>query len=152
MGRSPCRWVLKGGLLQWQPWHKSPLAWLKLTLLLFLTPALFEEIIFRVLLLPYPTELNHFWPTIGAMVLSLLLFVAYHPLNAWLFYKAGRPLFFQPIFLALAALLGFGSTCLYWFTGSLWLITLFHWAIVVIWLLFLGGNAKLTHPKPELPA
>ncbi|MEB3161126.1 MAG: CPBP family glutamic-type intramembrane protease [Synechocystis sp.] len=134
----------KKGFLQWQPWQKSPITWLKLTLLLLLTPALFEEILFRVLLLPYPTELNRVWPTLGAMALSLVLFVIYHPLNAWLFYKAGRPLFFQPIFLSLATLLGFWATVLYWFTGSLWLITLFHWAIVAIWLLFLGGNAKLT--------
>jgi len=142
----------KWGFLQWQPWRKSPLAWLKLTLLLFFTPALLEEIIFRVLLLPYPTELNRFWPTLGAMTLSLILFVIYHPLHAWLLYKPGRPLFFQPHFLTLAALLGLGATILYWLTGSLWLITLFHWAIVVTWLLLLGGNAKLTPQKPALAA
>ncbi|MGA1622784.1 MAG: type II CAAX prenyl endopeptidase Rce1 family protein [Synechocystis sp.] len=133
----------KTGFLHWQPWQKSPVAWLRLTLLLWFTPALFEELIFRVLLLPYPTELNPFWPTLGAMALSLTLFVVYHPLNAGLFYRPGRPLFFQPMFLGLATLLGFWATVLYWFTGSLWLVALFHWAIVVIWLLFLGGNAKL---------
>ena len=142
----------KGGLLKWQPWQKSPLAWFKLTLLLFFPPALWEEIFFRVLLLPYPTEFNSLWPTLGTMAFSLILFVAYHPVNAWLFYKAGRPLFFQPVFLALAALLGFGATGLYWLTGSLWLITLFHWAIVVMWCLLFGGHAKLTPPKPKLSA
>lgn len=138
---------LKWGLLCWQPWAKPPWAWAKLTAFLFFMPALVEEIVFRVLIIPYPTGLNQFWPTVGLMALSLILFVAYHPLNARLFYHAARPLFFQFHFLALATLLGFGATVLYWLTGSLWLIALFHWAIVVVWLLLLGGNAQLSKAR-----
>jgi predicted Abi (CAAX) family protease len=111
-------------------------------------PALVEELVFRVIALPYPTGLNPFWPTVAAMGLSLVLFVLYHPLNALLFYPKGRGLFFQPIFLGLATLLGAIATVLYWQTGSLWLITIFHWLVVVVWLMALGGYAQLSN-NPE---
>lgn len=138
----------KFGLLRWQRWQESLGSGLKLIPALFLMPALVEELVFRVMALPYPTELNLFWPTAVAMGLSLVLFVLYHPLNAMLFYPRGRSLFFQPIFLALTALLGAIATALYWQTGSLWLIVIFHWLVVVVWLMMLGGYAQLIN-NPE---
>jgi predicted Abi (CAAX) family protease len=107
-------------------------------------PAILEEIFFRVLLLPYPTEklsiaILSFW-----IVVSLILFVIYHPLNAITFFPAGRKTFFNPIFLFSAALLGLICTSAYLKSGSLWLSAFIHWIVVVIWLIFLGGYDRLT--------
>ncbi|MBD2654326.1 CPBP family intramembrane metalloprotease [Synechocystis sp. FACHB-383] len=140
---------MKFGLLQWQWWEQSLGGSVKSILALFFLPALGEELVFRVMLLPYPTELNLFWPTLGAMALSLVLFLIYHPLNALLFYPRGRNLFFQPIFLALTGLLGIVTTALYWYSGSLWLITIFHWLVVTVWLMALGGYGKLAHQEAK---
>ena len=135
------------GLLRWQLWTGNPAAALRTLAFLFLMPALVEEIIFRVFLLPYPSILNSPTITVGAMLLSLGLFVAYHTLNALFFYPPGRPLFFQPLFLSLAALLGIGAIIVYWFTGSLWLTAIFHWLIVAVWILCLGGEQKIHSQK-----
>ncbi|MGP1385215.1 MAG: CPBP family glutamic-type intramembrane protease [Thainema sp.] len=115
----------------------------KLMLLLFLMPALLEELVMRVLLLPHPTEgvLPQTW--LIWSVISLVIFVVYHPLNALTFYPAGNPTFFQPIFLVLSGLLGLVCTVIYLQTGSLWLIAIAHWLVVVIWILWLGGYQKM---------
>lgn len=139
----------KFGLLQWQWWGQSLGGSMKSILDLFFLPALGEELVFRVMLLPYPTELNLFWPTLGAMLLSLVLFLLYHPLNALLFYPRGRNVFFQPIFLGLTGLLAVATTAIYWHSGSLWLIAIFHWLVVVTWLMLLGGYGKLAHQKAK---
>ncbi|HEY5141419.1 MAG TPA: CPBP family glutamic-type intramembrane protease, partial [Methylococcales bacterium] len=76
-------------------------------------------------------------------MLSLTLFVLYHPINALTLYKAGNPTLFQPIFLGLTALLGLTCTIAYLVTGSLWTISFIHWVVVVIWLFCLSGWAKL---------
>jgi len=106
-------------------------------------PALLEELVFRVLLLPSP----HDSPTLSQWLmwgtLSLILFIVYHPLNGWLFFRRGRELFQKPIFLTLAALLGIICTVSYAYSGSVWIPALIHWVIVVIWLLKLGGYEKL---------
>lgn len=115
----------------------------------FITPALAEEFVFRAILLPHPIE------RIGAIawlfwgLLSLLLFVLYHPLNARSFYRLGYPTFFNPIFLALAGLLGLACTIAYRLTGSLWAIAFIHWFAVSAWLFALGGKQKLEPQKPE---
>ena len=116
---------------------------LKLMLLLFFMPALLEELIMRVLLLPHPTEgvLPQTW--LIWSVISLVIFVVYHPLNALTFYPVGKPTFFQPIFLVLSGLLGLVCTVIYLQTGSLWLIAIAHWLVVVVWLLWLGGYQKM---------
>lgn len=115
----------------------------KLMLLLFFMPALLEELVMRVLLLPHPTEgvLPQTW--LIWSVISLVIFVVYHPLNALTFYPAGNPTFFQPIFLVLSGLLGLMCTVIYLQTGSLWLIAIAHWLAVVVWLLWLGGYQKM---------
>jgi len=108
-----------------------------------LTPAISEELVFRVLLLPHPTE------DIGAIAqwlwsaISLFLFVVYHPLNAFTFFPVGRKTFVDPVFLLLAALLGIVCTLTYQQSGSLWIPVAVHWLAVVVWLLLLGGYEKL---------
>ncbi|MEO0536528.1 MAG: CPBP family glutamic-type intramembrane protease [Cyanobacteria bacterium P01_A01_bin.123] len=113
--------------------------WLKLLIL----PALLEEVVFRVLLLPHPTEAvqPH---TLGIwLAISLALFVVYHPLNALTFYPTGKPTFFDPSFLTLAGLLGLTCSLVYLQTGSLWLPTLIHWIVVGVWVFGLGGYRRL---------
>ncbi len=80
-------------------------------------------------------------------VLGLGIFVAYHPLNAVTFYRQGNPNFFNPIFLSLTEFLGLACTIAYFFTGSLWIVTLLHWLVVVVWLFGLGGEQKLIEKK-----
>jgi len=116
---------------------------------LFFLPSLLEEIIFRVLLLPHPTEVLLPMTWLGWATLSLALFVLCHPLNALTLYPAGRPTFFQWPFLLLAGLLGVACTLAYGLTGSLWLVTLLHWLVVVLWLFYLGGQSLL-YPETKL--
>jgi predicted Abi (CAAX) family protease len=120
------------------PWWKTLLTVLRL----FFLPALFEETV-RVILLPHPSEgvSIPFWLFWGT--LSLSLYVAYHPLNARTFYRAGYPTFTRWPFLVLCTLLGLACTLLYAFTGSLLALVLFHWIVVVVWLFPLGGFGKL---------
>ncbi|MDX2229199.1 MAG: CPBP family glutamic-type intramembrane protease [Leptolyngbyaceae cyanobacterium bins.349] len=122
-------------------WHS-----LLLALRLFFMPALVEELIFRVLLLPYPSAGITGQRWLLWAIASLILFIAYHPFHAKTFYKQGDPTFFSPVFLSLTGLLGVACTIAYFFTGSLLTITLIHWVVVLVWLLFLGGMVKL-HPE-----
>lgn len=106
-------------------------------------PAMLEEIVFRSWLLPDPGDELFSDTYILRAILSLLLFIVYHPLNALTFFPQGRETFFDPVFLSLAAGLGIICTITYYQTGSLWLPVLIHWLTVVIWLLCFGGLAKL---------
>ncbi|WP_218776668.1 type II CAAX prenyl endopeptidase Rce1 family protein [Nostoc sp. T09] len=116
---------------------------LKILLICLFTPAITEEIFFRVLLLPHITEdvsrtKNWLWGCI-----SLAIFIVYHPLNALTAYPAGLPTFMNPVFLLQAALLGIICTIAYLQSGSLWPSVVMHWVIVVVWLVFFGGYEKL---------
>ncbi|MGA9381318.1 MAG: CPBP family glutamic-type intramembrane protease [Phormidium sp.] len=108
-----------------------------------LFPAISEELFFRVLFLPHPQENGTaatvwFWG-----IISLVLFVIYHPLNAVTFFPTGRKTFFNPVFLLLAAVLGIVCNIVYEQSGSLWLPVIIHWLVVVVWLVFLGGYKQL---------
>jgi predicted Abi (CAAX) family protease len=99
----------------------------------FLMPGLNEEILFRLMLLPHPTEplqpyTRNAW-TIGSWV----LFVLYH-VPPW------TPAFFKtPIFLLGAGLVGLVCTFAYLQSRSIWTAVFIHWTIVVVWLLLFGG-------------
>lgn len=135
---------LKSRFLHWRISERKPVPLFKTLLFLFLSPSLWEELVFRVLLLPHPNGVqsaeNFFIPA----GLSLALFVLYHPVNAAFLYRSGNPTFFQPIFLSLTALLGIICTIVYWLTGSLWTISILHWVVVAVWLLGLNGLSQLT--------
>jgi predicted Abi (CAAX) family protease len=122
---------------------RSPKVILQIIATALVFPAITEELCFRVFLLPYPPESVSTAILWLRIVLSLVAFVIYHPLNAFTFFAAGRKTFIQPIFLLLAALLGAICTIAYVQTGSLWLPVFIHWIAVVVWLLFLGGYSKL---------
>ncbi|BAY62317.1 abortive infection protein [Calothrix brevissima NIES-22] len=127
--------------------HKS-----LLSLRCLFAPALLEELIFRVFLLPHPSEHSNFLTWSLSAIVSLLLFIVYHPLNAKTFFKAGNPTFMQRDFLALATLLGIICTVAYRLTGSLWVIVCIHWVVVVAWLIMFGGIAKLDPQQKILPS
>ncbi|MEB3321287.1 MAG: CPBP family glutamic-type intramembrane protease, partial [Synechococcaceae cyanobacterium] len=101
---------------------------------LFVMPALVEELIFRVALLPHPLEGEPPATALAWAALSLGLFVAYHPIAGRLWYPPGRRLFRQPRFLLPCALLGVVCTVAYQVTGSLWPPVLLHGLVVLVWL------------------
>ncbi len=110
---------------------------------LFFLPALLEEILFRLLLIPHPIETVissdiYLWSAI-----SLGLFIIYHPLNALTFYKPGNPTFMDWRFLTLAGLLGMVCSIAYLLTGSIWSAVLIHWVVVVGWLKVFGGDRSV---------
>jgi predicted Abi (CAAX) family protease len=133
---------LHQGFLQYQAWKASRTAYSQLALKLFFLPALLEELVFRVLLLPAPqSTTGQMWG--GWAIASLALFVIYFPVNARTLYKPGNPVFCDRRFLLLATLLGITCILTYRLTSSLLLITLIHWMVVFVWLVQLGGMAKL---------
>jgi predicted Abi (CAAX) family protease len=134
------------GFLYRQVWKASRRDYFRMGLKLLFVPALVEEFVFRVLLLPYPQAATWLMWSLWA-IFGLILFVIYHPVNAKTFYKPGDPTFCDRRFLSLAALLGVTCTITYGLTGSLLLIVLIHWLVVLVWLLGLGGMERL-HPPP----
>lgn len=112
--------------------------WLPMLLTTFFIPALLEELVWRVLLVPRPTS-KYFW---HFGIVSLVLYVASHPLGAWLFRPTARDIFYSPAFLLLATLLGLTCLVVYARTKSLWSCVVIHWLTVATWLLF-GGRTLL---------
>lgn len=137
----PVGW--RSGFLRRQPVPFTVRGWLLRAIGLFFLPALGEEILFRICLIPHITEGVPIVSWLAWAALSLGLFVAYHPLSACSTYKAGYPTFFDPIFLSLTTLLGIVCTAIYGLTGSLWPPVFIHWVVVVIWVLGLGGAQQL---------
>ena len=100
-------------------------------------PALMEEGIFRVLLLPRPLSALDLKAQLAWAGLSVGLFVLYHPVAGRLWYPPGRPLFEQARFLLPCSLLGAICVIAYGWSGSLW-------APVLIWLGPCDGAKDLT--------
>ncbi|MGB3193542.1 type II CAAX prenyl endopeptidase Rce1 family protein [Lyngbya sp. PCC 8106] len=129
--------------LQFHPCLRSPGTVLSNIVKLFFFPALVEEIVFRVILIPHPLEAVSLKTWVFWMLFSLGLFIIYHPLNALIFYPEGNPTFWNSIFLILAGFLGLTCALVYRLTGSLWGIVIIHGLIVFVWLYFLDGINKL---------
>jgi predicted Abi (CAAX) family protease len=129
--------------LAWGPLPLPSRVALGTTLQVLLYPAIGEEILFRAIPIPHPSEGVSLTIWLAWAALSLGVFVAIHPLNALTFYPAGNPTFLQPIFLLLAALLGLACTLAHAATGSIWAAAIVHWVVVVAWLLKLGGQQRL---------
>lgn len=113
--------------------------WIVVLIGTFIMPGLCEETIFRVLLIPHPSE--QVAPQKGwiAIIFSWIVFLAYHPLNPF-----GKPFFSEPVFLTGAGMLGICCTIMYLSSGSLWFPVIIHWLIVSVWILMFGGLDKLT--------
>ncbi|AKG24746.1 CPBP family glutamic-type intramembrane protease [Calothrix sp. 336/3] len=132
------------GFLRWRIWQTHWFNYILVTLQIFVLTAWGEELFFRVLILPYPREFVHGSVWLMWAGFSLGLFVIYHPINAKTLFKAGYPLFFQPLFLILASMLGIACTVAYYLTASLWAIALIHGIVLQVWLFFLDGKAKIS--------
>ncbi|MEH2423862.1 MAG: CPBP family glutamic-type intramembrane protease [Nostoc sp.] len=135
----------KFGFLQIRFWSENWIYTCLLILRCLFTPAINEELFFRVLLLPHPSEITNWLQWSLWAIGGLVLFVLYHPLNAKIFFKAGIPTFFNRVFLTLTLWLGIICTVAYTLTGSLWVIVLIHWVVVVVWLIVFGGITKLNN-------
>jgi predicted Abi (CAAX) family protease len=110
---------------------------------LFFLPAFFEELLFRMLLIPHPIETAVFINIVKWSLISLGAFIVYHPLNALTFYPAGKPIFWDWRFLTLTGLLGAVCSIAYYTTGSIWPAILIHWIVVVGWVKVFGGKQLL---------
>jgi predicted Abi (CAAX) family protease len=136
---------LLSGLLRPSLAHRSPAEMAGAGLLLFVQPALAEEIVFRGLLLPRNAgsmSRGRLCVVAGA---ALVVYVASHPLNALLFRPAALSLFESPVYLVLVALLGLACTATYLISRSIWPPVALHWLTVMAWIWLLGGQARLDH-------
>ena len=115
-------------------------------LMLFVQPALLEEILFRGLLLHGGRTRSSRGRLIIVAGAALVVYVASHPLNAMLFRPTALALFASPIYLVLTALLGVTCTAAYLIAQSIWPPVLMHWLTVVAWIWFLGGQSLLDRP------
>lgn len=106
----------------------------------FLHPALVEELVFRALLSPRPDSRNGLQL---AALPSLALYVAAHPLRARFFDPRHSALFASPAYLALTALLGTACALVTRRTRSIWPAVLLHALAVDAWILLLGGWRRL---------
>jgi predicted Abi (CAAX) family protease len=112
-------------------------------LLLYIRPALLEEVLFRALLLPHPAQRYPLKITLVWAAVGLVVFILSHPINGLFIRKSARSLFTDPIFLIFAGLLGMACTAVYLISGSIWPPMLIHWAVVTPWILFFGGGNTL---------
>jgi predicted Abi (CAAX) family protease len=107
---------------------------------LFFIPALFEEAVFRGLLLPHKARKVSTKGLMFYAAFSIVVFIAWHPINAMTINPLAYPLFTNPVFLCLVALLAMACTITYLKTGSLWVPIAMHWLTVLAWVFFLGGR------------
>lgn len=133
------------------PWRRPPSGLLPRAAGLLLLPALVEELIFRVALLPHPLEGEPVGTLLAWIALSTGLFVLYHPLAARLWYRQARGLFHDPRFLVQCTLLGLACALVYAVTGSIWPAVLIHWLAVLVWLEPLQGRLRLQPAADGLP-
>jgi predicted Abi (CAAX) family protease len=111
--------------------------------LLAIRPSLLEELIFRVLFIPHPAQGHPLRTTLIWAIVSLGIFILWHPINGIFIRSIARPLFTDPLFLTFAGLLGIACTTAYLRSGSIWPPMVIHWAVVTPWILFLGGGNTL---------
>lgn len=123
-GLLPRRW-------HWAPWRQL----LPRAVVLFLFPALGEELLFRALLLPTRFDGVGVMAQVPWVALSVGLFVAWHPLLARTRRDPLRTLLADRRFLVQATLLGLACSLAYLVSGSIWPPVLIHWLTVVVWLL-----------------
>lgn len=134
---------LVSGLLRPSVAHLRPAEFVSAGMLLFVQPALVEEIIFRGLLLPRDAGTLQGHRVVLVAGAALAVYVASHPLNAWLFRPQALALFASPAYLTLATLLGLVCTATYVISRSIWPPVAVHWLAVVTWIWLLGGQALL---------
>ncbi|MEO5804042.1 MAG: CPBP family glutamic-type intramembrane protease [Verrucomicrobiota bacterium] len=128
------------GSLRFELCGDAPGRLFRFTVIAFLVPCLSEELLFRAILLPDPTQPASLGYRVARAIAALTLFVLWHPLNGMFLKTAARQVFMDPGFLILAALLGSCCTVVYMRTSSIWPSTLIHWVSLICWKIFLGGR------------
>jgi predicted Abi (CAAX) family protease len=128
------------GFLKFRVLEMGQLAMVTLPLSLLVMPSFLEELFFRALMLPHKTRRLTAQKKVFLSLFSIFLFVAWHPINAITINAAAYPIFTNPVFLILAALMAFACTITYLKSGSVWIPVLIHWITVLVWVFFLGGR------------
>lgn len=119
-------WQSHGDDVQaWAPQTPSNLS-VKLAIRGFFAPALWQEFVFRVLLLPHPTEAVRLWTGMIWSGVSLGLFLLYCCWPSRRRRLRGHPNG-QSFALFQGLCLGTLAIVIYFSTGSLWAIAMFHW-------------------------
>ncbi|MDX1559681.1 MAG: CPBP family glutamic-type intramembrane protease [Marinobacter sp.] len=109
-------------------------------LILFVFPSLLEEAFFRGVLIPRNILESGRAKAVWSVVISTLVFVAWHPFNALAFNPTATALFLDPWFLVIVAAMGLTCGYAYVLSRSIWVPVIIHWAAVTVWVLFLGGR------------
>ncbi|MEM9568379.1 MAG: CPBP family glutamic-type intramembrane protease, partial [Cyanobacteria bacterium P01_E01_bin.34] len=133
---------LQSNLLQGTVVTSDPICLLRRALATLFHTALLNGLVFRVALLPHALERASDATWLVTAVTSTVLFVLYHPFLAMTVYPQGRPSFFRPVFLGLAAGLGLASLLAYGLTGSIWPSVALHWVVAAIWQWFSPTAAR----------
>jgi predicted Abi (CAAX) family protease len=131
-----CGW--SGGFILWQP-ALDGTTW-GLIAIAFFFPVLAEESFFRAALIRRCTASHSAWP---AILISTLLFTAWHPLQAQLYWVPWHGLAWNPAFLAAIFALGIACARIFARTGSIWPCVLLHWTIVAAWKALFGAPLAL---------
>lgn len=118
---------------------ESSLVWV-LPFALFIFPSFFEESIFRGMLIPNNARERGTKYIIKVSLVSSIVFVLWHPLNALTINPGARAIFLNPYFLFITFLLGIAASISYIYSKSLWAPVIIHWLTVVVWVVFLGGR------------
>jgi predicted Abi (CAAX) family protease len=108
-------------------------------------------------LLPHPVEgvPGPWWLFWG--IISFLAGIGYHLLLGKTLYRQAQATFCDRRFIVLMGWLFLVLIGIYWITGSLWLVTFIHWAVVMVWLYAFNGWLRLRNtpfyrysPSPEV--
>ncbi len=124
-------------VLKFKPIYSSALFYLPITLLFM--PAIFEEVIFRGLIIPRDTKNKDTKTIIAYIAISTILYLLWHPLMG-LINPVSAVFFFNPYFLIIVVFLGITCGLAYIYSQSLWLPIIIHWLTVLIWVILLGGR------------
>ncbi|WP_299328723.1 CPBP family glutamic-type intramembrane protease [Parasphingopyxis sp.] len=121
---------LIAGLARWSPVQDVTVI-VSVAAMLFVAPALLEELLFRGVLLKSGSVLS--------AVLSVSAFIAWHPLQVYTIGPPWAAQFLDPAFLLGVAVLGIALAHLRLRTASLWPPIMLHWIVVAGWKLLLDG-------------
>jgi predicted Abi (CAAX) family protease len=128
-----------GGFLTWRP-ALGATTWTLLAVALAF-PALAEEMLFRVVLIPLAPERR-----LPLVVLALFLFVIWHPLQSLLYRVPWADLALSPWFLAAVAALGIACSRIWIRTHSIWPCVVLHWSVVALWKALFAAPLFFPHP------
>jgi uncharacterized protein len=125
------------GVYAWAPHWDAGVT--RTALIALVAPALGEELVFRGLLSPGRGDKA----TPATILVPLALYVGWHPFTALTFLPHAAPIFLDPAFLTICALLGGACAVSLRRSGSIWPAVAMHWALVVFWKACLDAPAVL---------